>query len=68
MRRAGTGVVGRSVVQVNAKKVIVLVVVAFVLFYLITQPVESANLVQSILGWLRDAADAIVTFLKQLFA
>lgn len=57
-----------GVVQVDAKKAIVLVVVAFVLFYLITQPVQSANVVHDILGWLRDAADAIVTFIKQLFA
>jgi hypothetical protein len=57
-----------GVVRVDAKKVITLVVVAFVLFYLITQPVQSANVVHDILGGLRDAADAIVTFIKQLFA
>ena len=55
-------------VQVDAKKIMVLIVVAFVLFYLITQPVQSANAVHDVLGWLRDAADAIITFLKQLFA
>jgi cell shape-determining protein MreC len=57
-----------GVVQVDAKKAMVLVGVAFVLFYLITQPVQSANVVHDVLSWLRDAADAIVTFIKQLFA
>ncbi|RZS34264.1 hypothetical protein EV193_10951 [Herbihabitans rhizosphaerae] len=52
----------------NAKKAIVLVVVALLLFYLITQPTQSANAVQSVLGWLQDGAEAIITFIKQLFA
>jgi hypothetical protein len=43
-------------------------VVALVLFFLITQPTQSASTVTSILHWLRDAAEAIVTFIKQLFA
>lgn len=52
----------------DAKKAIVLVVVAFLLFYLITQPVASADAVHTMLGWLRDGAEALITFLKSLFA
>jgi hypothetical protein len=53
---------------VNAKKIVTLVVVALLLFYLITQPQQSANAVHSVLGWLRDGAEAIITFVKSLFA
>jgi hypothetical protein len=53
---------------VNAKKLIVLVVVAFVLFFLITQPQESAGVVDSVLTWLKDGAESIITFVRTLFA
>ena len=59
---------GTEYVLVNAKKLIVLVVVAFVLFFLITQPQESADVVDSILTWLKDGAESIITFVKTLFA
>lgn len=52
----------------NAKKLIVIVVVAFLLFFLITQPQQSAGTVHSILGALRTGAEAIITFVKSLFA
>ncbi|MEV4316519.1 hypothetical protein [Actinocrispum sp. NPDC049592] len=52
----------------NAKKIVLLAVVALLVFYLITQPTQSANAVQTVLGWLREGADAIITFVKQLFA
>lgn len=52
----------------NAKKVIVVVVVALVLFALISAPHQSADVVHQVLGWLKSAADAIVTFVKSLFA
>jgi hypothetical protein len=55
-------------VQVNAKKLITLAVVAFVLFFLISQPQESAAAVHNVLIWLRNGAQAIVTFVKSLFA
>jgi hypothetical protein len=54
--------------EVNAKKVATLAVVALVLFLLITQPVESAAAVQQVLAWLRQGAEAIITFLRSLFA
>ncbi|WP_168211534.1 hypothetical protein [Actinosynnema sp. ALI-1.44] len=52
----------------NLKKILLLAVVALLVFYLITQPTQSANAVQSVLGWLRDGAEAIITFVKSLFA
>jgi len=52
---------------VNLKKLIVLVVVAFLLFFLITQPTGSAGVVTNILTWLKDGATAIVTFVRSLF-
>lgn len=52
----------------DAKKAIILVAVALVLFYVITQPTQAADAVQGILGWLRDGAEAIITFMRNLFA
>ena len=52
----------------NAKKLITLLVVAFVLFFLISQPHESATAVDNVLNWLKSGANAIVTFVKALFA
>ncbi|MDQ3406314.1 MAG: hypothetical protein M3443_20700 [Actinomycetota bacterium] len=51
----------------DAKKAAILVVVALLLFYVITQPTQAADAVQSLFGWLRDGAEAIITFLKNLF-
>lgn len=52
----------------NLKKIIVLLVVAFLVFFLITQPNESATAVQNVLTWLKNGAEAIITFVKSLFA
>lgn len=54
-------------VPVNLKKVLVLAGVALVLFLLITQPEESASGVQTALGWLREGAESIITFIRSLF-
>lgn len=54
-------------VPVNLKKVLVLASVALVLFLLITQPEESAAAVQQVLGWLRQGAESIITFVRSLF-
>lgn len=64
----GGGCERTGVVLVNVKKIILIAVVALLLFYLISQPQQSAQAVQSILGWLRDGAEAIITFLRSLFA
>lgn len=53
---------------VNAKRIILLLVVAFVLFFLISQPQESATVVDNVLGALKTGAEAIITFFKSLFA
>jgi hypothetical protein len=52
----------------KAKKVVMLVVVALVLFYVITKPGPAAQLVQDLLGWLRDGAEAIIVFVQNVFA
>lgn len=54
-------------VAVNAKKVMVLAGVALVLFLLISQPEQSADAVRQVLSWLREGAEAIITFLRSLF-
>ncbi|WP_112230455.1 hypothetical protein [Lentzea atacamensis] len=54
-------------VPVNLKKVLVLAAVALVLFLLITRPEESASAVQQVLGWLRQGAESIITFIRSLF-
>jgi cell shape-determining protein MreC len=53
---------------VNLKRLIVLIVVAFLLFFLITNPGGSANVVDNILGWLKNGAQSIVTFVQQIFS
>jgi hypothetical protein len=52
----------------DAKKAMMLVGVALVLFYVITQPTQAAAAVQGLLGWLKDGAEAIITFMRNLFA
>jgi hypothetical protein len=59
---------GSGIGLVNLKRLITLVVVAFLLFFLITQPAGSATLVTNILGGLKNGAAAIVTFVQHLFA
>jgi hypothetical protein len=55
-------------VLVDVKKIVTFAVVALLLFYLITQPTQSAEAVQAVLGWLKDGADAVITFVKSVFA
>ncbi|WP_188316769.1 hypothetical protein [Solihabitans fulvus] len=52
----------------NTKKVVVLAVVALALFLLITRPQESASGVHNVLNGLKQGAEAILTFIKSLFA
>lgn len=52
--------------NVDVKKIAVLVGTALVLFFLISAPDQSAQMVKDILSGLRDAAEAIITFVKQL--
>lgn len=52
----------------DVKKLITILAVVFVLFFLITQPGESATVVHNVLNWLKDGAQAIITFVKNVFA
>jgi cell shape-determining protein MreC len=52
----------------STKKILIVAVVALVLFFLITKPTQSADVVHDILGWLRNGAEAIVTFVRSLFS
>jgi hypothetical protein len=52
----------------KAKKVLMLVGVALILFYVISQPDNAANAVQNILAWLRDGAEGIIRFVANVFS
>lgn len=51
----------------NVKKVLIISGAALVVFFLVTQPVQSAALVTSILTTLKDAAEAVITFVRSVF-
>lgn len=51
----------------NLKKLVALAAVALVLFFLITQPGQSADLVHNILMGMKNAAVAIIDFARNLF-
>ncbi|MDD7917395.1 MULTISPECIES: hypothetical protein [Actinomycetospora] len=51
----------------NAKKIGIIVGVAFALFFVISQPQNSADLVLNILTILGDAAASVVAFIQALF-
>ena len=50
----------------NLKRIVGFLVIALVIFFVITQPTSAANSVQSIGSTLRNAAESITTFLTQL--
>lgn len=52
----------------NIKKVLIVGGVALVLFFLISQPEQSADAVQQAFGWLQDGAQSIVTFVRRVFS
>ena len=52
----------------KAKRVLMWTGVALISFYVITQPGPAAEAVQEILYWLRDGAEAIITFIQNVFA
>jgi hypothetical protein len=52
---------------VNVKKVLIISGAALIVFFLVTQPVQSAALVTSILNTLKDAAEAVITFVRSVF-
>jgi hypothetical protein len=52
---------------VNAKKIAGLVGVALVIFFVISQPANSAGLVTSIVHWLRTSAESVIAFVSTIF-
>ncbi|MFD9735097.1 hypothetical protein [Umezawaea endophytica] len=56
-----------GLITVNLKKILTFAGVGLVLFFLIAEPQQAAQLVQNILATLRGAAEALITFVKQLF-
>jgi hypothetical protein len=55
-------------VSPGAKKLLGVVVVVFLLFFVISRPTESANIVRDLLSMLQEGAEALITFLQSLFA
>jgi hypothetical protein len=55
-------------IVVNAKKLITFAVVALVLFFVIAQPGNAAGLVTNILHFLRDSAESVITFVRNVFS
>ncbi|WP_189054698.1 hypothetical protein [Longimycelium tulufanense] len=51
----------------NLKKILTWAGIALLLFFLITQPTQSADLVNNILSTLKEAAEALITFVRSLF-
>ena len=51
----------------NAKKLAGLAGVALVLFFVISQPGNSAGLVTDIIHWLRSSAESVITFVSSIF-
>lgn len=54
-------------VIVNLKKTLTWAAIAFLLFFLISKPDQASNVVTGILGSLRMAAEAVITFMQNLF-
>ncbi|WP_198943630.1 hypothetical protein [Actinokineospora bangkokensis] len=51
----------------DVKKVLILTGAALLIFFLVTQPVQSAGIVNGIIQWLRDGAEAVITFVRTVF-
>ncbi len=63
-RRCETRVVA---VNANTKKYVTWIIVAFVLFFVLGQPTQAAQIVHGALALLQQAAEAAITFMKTLF-
>jgi len=71
VQRFSTGAIRVQVetglVVVDTKKILVLAGVALLVFFLVTQPTQSAGIVNNILNTLKDAAEALITFVRSVF-
>ncbi len=54
-------------VAVNLKKLLIWAGVALVLFFLVSAPTQAAGLVHNVLGTLRGGAEALISFVQNLF-
>jgi hypothetical protein len=54
------------VVQVNFKRIVGILVVIFILFWIISAPNSASGSVNSLLGNLREAGDSLVTFFNNV--
>jgi hypothetical protein len=52
--------------SVNVKRIVGLLVIALVVYFIIARPDTAANSVESILGTLRGAAESITSFFARL--
>jgi hypothetical protein len=53
-------------VSASMKKVTTLLVIAFLIFYLLSRPAEFANTLEDIVGWFGDAFDDLIRFFQAL--
>lgn len=53
-------------VRVNVRKIVGLIALAFLIFFVVTQPASAAQSVENIVGILADAANSVVTFFTEL--
>jgi len=58
---------GTGSIAVDVKKVMILTGAALLVFFLVTQPVQSAGIVNSIITTLREGAEAVITFVSTVF-
>jgi hypothetical protein len=59
-------VTSRTVVVVNVKKIVGLLAIALLLFFVFTQPDSAAGSVQSVGTTLRDGAESVIRFVTEL--
>jgi hypothetical protein len=52
----------------NAKKIVGVVAAAVVVYSLIVYPTQLAEGTRSVFGWASDGVDAVLTFMRSLFA
>jgi hypothetical protein len=57
---------GRTVVAVNVKKIVGLLALALLIFFVITQPSDAAGSLQNIATTLRGWAESMTTFFTEL--
>lgn len=53
--------------HVDVKKVALLVVAAVLIYTLIVHPTQLGDGVQTVLGWIGDGVDSVVSFFKSIF-